>query len=75
MGDGPFDLVFADPPYGAAPAALLDALAPVIAPGGLAVVEGRRGAGAPVPPEGLVLHDDRGYGDTRILIFRREGEA
>lgn len=67
----PFDLVFADPPYGKGLglAALASARAGGwIAPGALIVLEESAEAGI-TPPEGLELRDDRSYGDTRILIF------
>ena len=67
----PFDLIFADPPYGKGIgiAALNSARAGGwIAPGALVVLE--EGGSAEVTyPEGLELHDDRIYGETRLLIF------
>lgn len=68
----PFDLIFADPPYGKGlgMAALTSARAGGwIAPGATLVLE--ESADLEVtPPEGLDLCDDRRYGETRILIFR-----
>lgn len=72
--DGPFDLVFADPPY-SDPAALVAAVqgvAPAVPRGGRVVCEGRKGAGPPPPAAGYVLEADRRYGDTRVLVYRRE---
>jgi len=64
---GPYDLVFLDPPYRAA-ARLgpgLD-LTPLLAAGGRVVSESdRRG---PVALAGLVVTDERRYGDTLIRI-------
>jgi len=68
----PFDLIFADPPYGAGLAGkALDAAREGgwIAPG--AIIVGELGAGEEVPQmASLTLVDQRRYGDTRIVIFR-----
>jgi 16S rRNA (guanine966-N2)-methyltransferase len=72
----PWDLVFADPPWGkrlaAAPLERAIALER-LAPGALAVVEERRGE----QPDaaywrgiGLVLEDERVYGDTSLQLLR-----
>lgn len=69
--DAPYDLIFADPPYGKGlgTAALGSARAGGwIAPGATLVLEERSDAEID-PPQGLELADDRTYGDTRILIF------
>ncbi|MCL5777920.1 RsmD family RNA methyltransferase [Limibaculum sp. FT325] len=68
----PFDLVFADPPYGTDLG--IRALASAreggwLAPGALVVLEGR--AGDPLPAfDWLEPLDTRQYGETRIAIFR-----
>lgn len=67
--DGPFDLVFLDPPYGKGlgEAALAAALTGGwIAPGALIVWE--EGGGVTPPPD-LTLLDERRYGDTVIRLF------
>jgi 16S rRNA (guanine(966)-N(2))-methyltransferase RsmD len=67
-----FALVFLDPPYALGPEDALSALAPVLAPGALAVAEhdARR------PPRdrygALALVDRRAYGQTGISIYRLE---
>ena len=67
----PYGLLFADPPYGRdlGIRALASARAGSwTAPGAVVVLE--QGAAEPVPaPAGLILRDDRRYGETRILIF------
>ena len=69
--DGPFDLVFVDPPYEDAVHEVLERLPDVLDPEGLVVLEQRfRDAAAPSAP-GLVVEADRRYGDTRVLIYRR----
>jgi 16S rRNA (guanine966-N2)-methyltransferase len=69
----PFDLVFADPPYGKG--LTEKALASALAGGWLtqdaaAIVEERADA-AFVPPAGFNLIDRRVYGDTAIHFLRR----
>lgn len=67
---GPFDLVFSDPPYDLDDAAMtadLIALAPLLAPGALVVVERARRS---TPPDfaaaGLELFREKSYGDTAL---------
>lgn len=77
--DGPFDLVFADPPYDTGPPLdrLLGAMARSLDPEGLVVVETRWSQDAPPEAEWYSLEADRRYGDTRVLTFsaraNREG--
>jgi 16S rRNA (guanine966-N2)-methyltransferase len=69
--DGPFDLVFVDPPYTEPVEDVLRRLEPVLDPDGCVVLERRfRDEPAPSAP-GLVVQDDRRYGDTRVLVYRR----
>lgn len=72
--DGPYDLVFVDPPWVLATpdvAQALVALAPHLAPGATVVVTRR--ATDPVPaPAGLRIAADRRYGDTRIIRYVAE---
>jgi 16S rRNA (guanine966-N2)-methyltransferase len=66
---GPFDLVFADPPYRLPKAQLADLLADVVghlAPGGTVVVERAARDGAPPWPPELNPGDPRRYGDTAL---------
>lgn len=74
-GDGPFDLVFCDPPYEARGAigAVLEGVGVALDPDGLVVVETRFGEESPPTADGWVLADDRRYGDTRVLVYRRPG--
>lgn len=69
----PFDLVFADPPYGKGLGE--QALASALAGGWLAeraVVVLEEDADAEVGTvDGLTVEDERSYGDTRITIFVR----
>jgi 16S rRNA (guanine966-N2)-methyltransferase len=71
---GPFALAFLDPPYGLGLAE--PTLAALVAGGwleadALCVVEEAVRAELAAPP-GLVMIDERTYGDTRIAILRRE---
>lgn len=70
-----FDLVFVDPPYGTGEdeRALRAALAAgVLAAGAVVVVERSRRHALP-PIAGLVLADERRYGDTVVGRYVREG--
>lgn len=71
----PFDLLFADPPYGKALAEQALAAASEggwLTPGAVCVLEERADAGL-APPEGFVLLDKRRYGDTAITFLRYQG--
>lgn len=65
-----FDLVLADPPYALSLDAVLPALARVLAPGGLLVLERDRRSVDQAPAH-LALIRDRLYGDTRVLIYAK----
>lgn len=71
--DGPFDLVFVDPPYADkdAPRSALERLDDAVPTGGRVVLELRIGRAVADAPPGWVLEADRKYGDTRILVYRR----
>lgn len=73
---GPWDLVFLDPPYdGDAAAAWLGTLSAIAWPahGGLVVLERRRST--LVPPAGLTLRTERRHGDTVIGIYHAGPEG
>jgi 16S rRNA (guanine966-N2)-methyltransferase len=71
--DGPFDLVFMDPPYDEPVDDVLRALGPHLATGGRLVLE-RRWRDEPAPgADGLVVEADRRYGDTRVLVYKHRG--
>lgn len=67
---GPYDLVFSDPPYDLDDAAMtadLVALAPLLAPDALVVIErARRSTPPDLAAAGLVLVRERNYGDTTL---------
>lgn len=68
---GAFDVVFADPPYALVEGSrALAALAPCVAPGGVAVVEHDADTESPAIA-GLVAADRREYGSTGITFYRR----
>jgi 16S rRNA (guanine966-N2)-methyltransferase len=71
--EGPFDLIFADPPYAdvrTAPfAAVLDAAARKLARGGAFVLEHASTDDAPTIPS-LAYDRSRRYGDTTISLYR-----
>ncbi len=68
----PFDVLFADPPYGkglAEKALAAMAAGGWLAPGAVAVIEERADAGF-AAPEGFALEDERSYGDTTVYFLR-----
>jgi len=68
----PYDLLFADPPYGRglAEAALASAAAGGwLVPGALCVIEEAAGADVPIPPA-FTLEHEREAGDSRLLFLR-----
>ena len=70
-GDGPFDLVFADPPYRfSAYGELLAAIEPLLAEHGEVAIE--HSGRTPMPPEagGLVRVDQRRYGECALSFYR-----
>ena len=72
---GPFDLVFTDPPYDLddeTMAADLAALAPLLSPDALVVIERAKRSSAPdLPSAGLALVREKTYGDTRVWWAER----
>jgi len=71
----PFDLLFADPPYGKglAERALSEAAeGGWLKPGAVCMVEESADAEF-VPPEGFAPLDERRYGDTAVTFLRYEG--
>lgn len=70
---GPFDLIFADPPYADADLErLLKAVAQSLNAEGLLVFEMRSSQPASLP-DGWVLLKEKAYGKTRILYLARNG--
>ena len=72
---GPFDLIFADPPYGSALGAKALASAREggwIAPGAIIVVEHAAGEELPAM-DWLSVVDQRRYGETMVAILRADG--
>ncbi|GIW17393.1 16S rRNA (guanine(966)-N(2))-methyltransferase RsmD [Tepidiforma sp.] len=74
--EGPFDLIFMDPPYDdPAKEEVLAGLAPLLAPGGRVVFEHGSRYNPPVRPRGLQLLERRTYGDTAVALYSHlEGE-
>lgn len=71
-GEGPFDLLFADPPYAdeAALAALLAGTAPLAVPGAELALEHSERAAPPAAHGGWVLLERRRYGDSALSLYR-----
>ena len=71
-GEGPFDLVFADPPYRfTAYGELLAGLAPLISEEGEAAIEHSARAALPEESGGLIRVDQRRYGECALSFYRR----
>jgi 16S rRNA (guanine966-N2)-methyltransferase len=74
--DGPFDLVFVDPPYAATGhRGLLQALRQAVDAAGRVVLEARSTPEEAEEPSGWVLEADRRYGDTRVRTYRLAGDT
>jgi 16S rRNA (guanine966-N2)-methyltransferase len=70
LSGGPFDLVFADPPYAfTGYAALLAAVAPILAADGEVVVEHSARLELPVEAGPLVRTDVRRYGESSLSFY------
>ncbi|MBI5543409.1 MAG: 16S rRNA (guanine(966)-N(2))-methyltransferase RsmD [Deltaproteobacteria bacterium] len=72
---GPFDLVFADPPYAAqTPTQILELLCNtgLLAPAGRLVVEHDKRVESPEALADLRREDQRLFGDTSVSFYRRE---
>jgi len=66
-----FDLVFADPPYAAeVTTRTLERVEPLLAPGGVCVVEHDKREAVPESVGRLGRTDARAFGDTRVAFFR-----
>jgi len=76
---GPFDLVFIDPPYDLDDAAMtrdLQALTPLLSDDAVVVIErGRRATAPDLQAAGLTLLREKTYGDTRVWWAQPAAEA
>jgi len=73
-GESPFDIIFLDPPYGAATlAAALESAAPLVGPATLLVVEHARRDEAPAAVQGLQRTRALTSGDSALGFYRRPG--
>lgn len=70
--DGPWDLLFLDPPYGAAHLArALDEAAPLVAPGAVLVIEHAKRDRAPDQAAGLTRTRELLSGDSALSFYAR----
>ena len=72
--EGPFDLIFADPPYAQAEALLgvvTEALPRLLAPGGVAVFEHAKSFDPGEAPRDMERARSRSYGDTTLSFYER----
>lgn len=71
-GEGPFDLVFADPPYRfSSYGELLAGIGPLLAEHGEAAIEHSARAAPPAESGGLIRVDQRRYGESALSFYRR----
>lgn len=71
QGAGPFDLVYADPPYNFnAYAELLESVAPLLAPDAEVVIEHSSRRDLPIEAGPLTRIDDRTYGESALSFYR-----
>jgi 16S rRNA (guanine966-N2)-methyltransferase len=69
--EAPFALAFVDPPYGFDEGSkLINALAPLVLPGGAIAYEHADRDPAPAAPPGLDLEETRCYGDSCLSFYR-----
>lgn len=74
--NGPFDLVFADPPYAFEPyGELLAGVAPLLAPDGEVVVEHSSRREMPLESGPLVRVEVRRYGESSLSFYRSSGST
>ena len=74
--EAPFDLVFADPPYGFGKlAALLEGAGSVLAEGGSLCLEHSTRDELPEPPPGLLLEGTRCYGESCLTFYRPRADG
>ena len=75
VSDGPFDLVYADPPYNFGPyEELLAGVAPLLAADAEVAVEHASRRSLPVEVGGLTRVDTRRYGEGTVSFYRRGPE-
>lgn len=67
-----FDLIFADPPYHDPQFSTVNKILGLLKPNGLMVLSHTGRFESPTLP-GVVVVDNRGYGDAAITFFRQEG--
>jgi 16S rRNA (guanine(966)-N(2))-methyltransferase RsmD len=76
LGGRSFDIVFLDPPYGAAElAAALDTGAGLVAPGGVLVIERARRDEAPPCAAALVKTRDLTSGDSALSFYSAQAQS
>jgi 16S rRNA (guanine966-N2)-methyltransferase len=76
-GDGPFDLVLVDPPYDDTPTlvAALEAVPPLVGPGGRVVAKHFWRTPPPATVGLLASERERRFGDTALTFYRRAEDA
>ncbi len=70
-GDQAFDIIFADPPYHDVQLSTIKKLMVLLKPGGLMVLS-HPGKGEVLGLNGIVVVDNRSYGNASLTFYRRE---
>ena len=71
-GAGSYDIIFADPPYPDPQFSTVESLMPLLKPGGLMVLSHAGRGEGPNLRNGIVVVDNRSYGNATLTFFRRE---
>jgi 16S rRNA (guanine966-N2)-methyltransferase len=67
-----FDIIFADPPYHDPQLSTVSKLFSYLKPGGLMILSHPGRGEAPSEVKGIVVVDNRSYGNANLTFFRRE---
>lgn len=70
-----FDIIFADPPYHDPQFSTITRLFAYLKPGGCMILSHPGSGEVPAGVKGIVVVDNRSYGNAYLTIFRREIEA
>lgn len=70
--DKQFDLIFADPPYYDVQLSTIERLFHHLKPGGTMILSHPGRGEAPTGVKGIVVVDNRSYGNAHLTFFRRE---
>lgn len=67
-----FDVIFVDPPYNDPQLSTVSKLFPLLKPGGYMILSYPGRGEAPTANKGIVVVDNRGYGNAALAFYRRD---